>query len=341
MASQIPKYHPCHLPIEHIRRPKGREPDPANVAQLEESIRVVGVLHPAILNRRNEVLDGLDRIQASLNVGLKTIPAVKMTEDDLRCRIAAMDANVCRKHISTLALAESLAERKRLYEALHPETRQGGAPGKRGGGKANTATVASFANDAAQATGKSPRTIRLHTEVASKLTPAAKEQVRGTSVEGSITKLKAIADRQEEDQVEAASAAVAKAKKPKPRSKAAPTALIVQFDEEPYGVGTTAKLHPFLLGGHPIIDSNLALACYVMAERLYTLNVVARDDRNHHAHTKQLLRLLGRSKFTKKAVVAWLERAKSIQAKEERDLSKRLAAPNPQKTKAGATRRAA
>lgn len=47
--------------------------------------------------------------------------------------------------------ANLIAKRKAAYEAVHPETKQGGRPGKAGGGKAKAANLASFV---AETTGK-------------------------------------------------------------------------------------------------------------------------------------------------------------------------------------------
>ncbi len=56
-----------------------------------------------------------------------------------------------------------------IYEALHPETRQGGAPGNKGGGRgkapikpADPATLIApaFAEATAEATGRSSRVVR-------------------------------------------------------------------------------------------------------------------------------------------------------------------------------------
>ena len=81
--------------------------------------------------------------------------------------------------------AEHLARRKEIYEALHPETKHGGAPGKAGGGKeplAKSAPSASFAKDTAARTGLSTRTIYSDVQIARKLAPDVKEAPRDTSL---------------------------------------------------------------------------------------------------------------------------------------------------------------
>jgi hypothetical protein len=58
--------------------------------------------------------------------------------------------------------ASHTAARKVVYEALQPSTKQGGAPGKAGGGKKpKDAESASFAEDTAQKTGKAVRTVQV------------------------------------------------------------------------------------------------------------------------------------------------------------------------------------
>ena len=74
-----------------------------------------------------------------------------------------------------------MKRRKEIYEALHPETKQGGLPGKPGGGKgAKTETVSSFADDVAMKTGLTPRTIRQYVQIATNLSDEAKAVIRET-----------------------------------------------------------------------------------------------------------------------------------------------------------------
>ena len=67
--------------------------------------------------------------------------------------------------------AKLTAQRKGAYQKAHPETIQGGAPGKAGGGKAKVAKIASFAEDTAAKSGKSARSVRLDVTRAKALGP--------------------------------------------------------------------------------------------------------------------------------------------------------------------------
>jgi len=56
--------------------------------------------------------------------------------------------------------AKVIAGRKKAYEAVHPETKHGGAAGKADGGKTKGAKLASFAANTARRTGKPERSIQ-------------------------------------------------------------------------------------------------------------------------------------------------------------------------------------
>jgi N6-adenosine-specific RNA methylase IME4 len=76
--------------------------------------------------------------------------------------MAEIDENLIRADLSPAEQAMHVDARKVLYEKIHPETKQGGAPGKAGGGKkTKDANVASFVEDTAVRTGKAKRTVAL------------------------------------------------------------------------------------------------------------------------------------------------------------------------------------
>ena len=110
-------------------------------------------------------------------------------------RLAEIDENLIRNELTELDEALHLAERKEIYETLHPETKTGGAPGAgKGKGKSvyKDCTVQSFQTDTAKKVGKTSRTVERKTRIGSKLRGVA-ESLRGTAVEDSQKDLLALA----------------------------------------------------------------------------------------------------------------------------------------------------
>jgi ParB family chromosome partitioning protein len=80
---------------------------------------------------------------------------------DLRERIAEIDATILRGGLTHLQYAEHLAERRSLYEALHPKAiRHGGDRRSDPRSQRNWCAIASSSTDAAAALGVSKPTIR-------------------------------------------------------------------------------------------------------------------------------------------------------------------------------------
>lgn len=113
---------------------------------------------------------------------------VETTEDEvqrLRAELVVIDEQILDPRPSMLRRAELLAARKRVYEALHPSSRHGGAPGRAGGGKvarsdAGLMSVRSHAADAAARTGLSARTVRQLVQIAEDIPSWLLDEIRGT-----------------------------------------------------------------------------------------------------------------------------------------------------------------
>lgn len=99
-----------------------------------------------------------------------------------------------------------LAERKTAWETLHPEAKQGGAPGAgRGKGKkkpedykddnlssfqtGSESPPQSFTEATSKATEMSKRSIQVSAQIAKNLAPEVKEMLTGTPVEDNKTAL--------------------------------------------------------------------------------------------------------------------------------------------------------
>jgi ParB-like chromosome segregation protein Spo0J len=135
-----------------------------------ESIRMQGLLHPIILRPKDGtgylLVAGRHRLEAIRKLhdaGHWTSSAIRaeiVEMDDDAAVLAEIDENLIRADLTPAERAMHIARRKELYEELHPETKQGGAPGKAGGGKdTKPAKLATFAEDTARKTGESRRKV--------------------------------------------------------------------------------------------------------------------------------------------------------------------------------------
>jgi len=156
-----------------------RKIDPGKVMQLADSIREMGIMHlPAIYisdgivmdtgETRNNVpvlISGQHRIEALKLLGREQVACEVYDTDAATAELMQIDENLCRANLTPAQEAYHIARRKEIYEALHPETRQGAN---------NQHTAASrqigelqparFTVNAAQATGKSERSVQRDAE---------------------------------------------------------------------------------------------------------------------------------------------------------------------------------
>lgn len=192
------------------------------VEALAQSIKEIGLQNPISLTDGMRLIGGRKRLEAFKKLGHKTIPATFHSLDVLRAEIAELDENLVRDELSPLERAASLKRRKEIWESLYPETKVGGAPGKAGGGKvAKNDKMSSFAQDAAEKTGQSRRTIERDVAIAEAIPEDVQETIADTPVADKKSELQALAKLPEADQRKAAkkiasgkAATVAEAAKP-------------------------------------------------------------------------------------------------------------------------------
>lgn len=159
VKTQMIELSQISVPSDRMRKPRPEVAD-----SLAESIREQGLLHPIIVRPRQNGF--------TLVVGRHRLMAVKkLKHKTIRCEIreglkvdaaqlAEIDENLMRADLSPAEQAAHHATRKELYEKLYPETKQGGNPGKSGGGKkAKNDKLSSFAEDTARKTGVNRRTV--------------------------------------------------------------------------------------------------------------------------------------------------------------------------------------
>jgi ParB family chromosome partitioning protein len=149
------------------------------IASIEE---LGGISNPISLRKKRRagvdtlvLIDGMHRLEAAKKLELLEVPArvwVDITDD--YAEMMELDMNLAGAELSPLDEAVFLANRKRLYEEMHPETVRGVAGAAAKWDATANSAVASFVEATAEATGVSVRKIYSRVAVGQMLT---KEEV--------------------------------------------------------------------------------------------------------------------------------------------------------------------
>ena len=95
------------------------EPDPALVADIAETIRIIGLIHPipvrlrlTALGMKSETIlvTGTARLAAYKLLGEKTVPCIYFPDDEVAARFVRLSENLFRKDKTALQEAEEIAE---------------------------------------------------------------------------------------------------------------------------------------------------------------------------------------------------------------------------------------
>ena len=169
--------------------PKRRKANAAVVKSLSESIAEVGLLSPIVLDTGYALVSGLHRIEAFKLLGKTEITAFVRSFDKLQAELAEIDENFVRSPLDEMERNEILLRRKEIYEALHPETKNGGDRKSAVWAQTIDALEASqqrvkpFTSDSAAKLTISRSTVERRIRIAKNLTPEAKEILRDIACE--------------------------------------------------------------------------------------------------------------------------------------------------------------
>lgn len=107
-----------------------------DLSDLCKSIEEIGLLHPIVLTKGNQLVAGMRRIEAYEQLGHKTIPAyVASSLDDARAMLTAeRDENTCRLPFTP---TEAVALGRQLEELEKPRAAERKLAGQRAGGRGN------------------------------------------------------------------------------------------------------------------------------------------------------------------------------------------------------------
>lgn len=174
--------------IADIRVDLGDRLRPASetgVAAVMASIEELGeALTPIVLRRKGSgnaarlvLIGGLHRLEAYRTLGRETIRADIWRCNDDWARLAQIDENLASADLSVLELAAFLADRKRVYLKLHPETAQGAA-GAAARWDGDASDTMSFASSIAEKRDMSKRHVERLIRVGESLDVEAKALLR-------------------------------------------------------------------------------------------------------------------------------------------------------------------
>jgi N6-adenosine-specific RNA methylase IME4 len=227
------------VPIEDVIVPRKRMREANHIEELAASIDKNTLLHPITLRRDGKdliLVAGRRRLEAVKLLGRDRIWATILDIDETQALLAEIDENLQREELTALQRANHMKERKNVWESLHPETKHGGAPGNKGGGRgkapkpkdesitppikdgiipslipAPSSSPApsvlpieqpeSFVNEVAKKTKKSPSTVEQDIRIGEGLCRQAKELLEGTPVEDRKVDLLSIARLDHTEQV--------------------------------------------------------------------------------------------------------------------------------------------
>lgn len=210
------------VPVKSIHVPKRlRAIDPAWAEALAQSIAESGLQQPVEVREvggKLVLVAGAHRIEAHRLLGLDEIETRTVAVDDLQARLREIDENLFRHELTALDRAVFLAERKTVYEALHPETRKGAQGGR--GGKRNETGTMPFSKDAAAKTGLDATTIRRAVRIAGGIPADVRQRLAGTRFADKQGELLALAKQPPKSQGRIVELLL-KAKNPAPSVRAA------------------------------------------------------------------------------------------------------------------------
>ncbi len=187
------------VPIDRITVGRNRRPL-ADVADLADSIRELGLLNPVTLTPDLRLVAGYHRLEACRSLGWRTVPARLVPLSDLDTELAEIDENLQRSELTVLERAQKLLRRKELYELKHPETRAYSPERQRGRRRPGDPISPGFATDTAAKLKVSPRTVQHEVWIARKLDPGVQKLLAPTATANNKTDLLRLARLRAADQ---------------------------------------------------------------------------------------------------------------------------------------------
>ena len=161
------------MPVAAIVVGKRVRKELAHQGYLSESIRLLGLLHPIVVNSRNELVAGFRRLQAVKSLGWESVPVrrIDSLDDALSALRAEQAENTCREPFTMTEMVEIGRMIEELEKPKAAE-RKGGRPRKETSGKLPAVSGGDTRDKVAKALGVSGKTY----EKAKKVVEAAESE---------------------------------------------------------------------------------------------------------------------------------------------------------------------
>jgi len=125
----------------------------AKVKEIAESIEKHGQMQPILIDEVGNLIFGNHRLHACIKLNIPVEAKVTSEKDPNKLALIEIDENLIRKELTQTEHENHLAERKRLYNLLYPDTAKRGKKGADDSGKK------SFSADTADTLGISEKSV--------------------------------------------------------------------------------------------------------------------------------------------------------------------------------------
>ena len=171
-----------------------RKIDQDKVNDLVESIRLVGLLHPIVVDANNNLLAGNHRLEAYRTLGKDQIPAQIIDMDELNAELVQIDENLILNQLTILETAEHLIRREEILTKLGKRSTV--RDNQYAGVNSDTSTTKELASELGLLERKYQRIKQVH-----KIDPDAREILKETDVSNNLNGLLLI-ERLKDDQIQ-------------------------------------------------------------------------------------------------------------------------------------------
>lgn len=163
-----------------------RHVDDAWVEAISVSVEMKGQDTPIKVRRTGgnklHLVAGAHRLEACRRIGIE-VRAEIIECSELEARLIEIDENLFRRELGALDRAIFLAERKKVYLELYPETNKGGDRGNQHtGGKERQSDILSFSQETAKRINLSSRSVERAISIAEKIPADVRKRLIGTKL---------------------------------------------------------------------------------------------------------------------------------------------------------------